>query len=188
VAITRTEGEVETLNPKGGSGDPAGTASEPLESARFRLIMGGGMTFGGDGNIYVADRWNHCIRKVDLQNKTVSIAVGPGRGYVDGPERKCGFHDSPGHIVWDPYRKRFYTNGVDDWGLRTWENGRMSTIAGGGRSNKALEGPARTVGTHWCGILAVDPRPPHDLYFWSNYADWRGRIGRLFKKPAGGAR
>jgi hypothetical protein len=177
------EGKVETLNPKGGTGAPTAN-QEPLESAHFRLIMGGGMTFGGDGNIYVADRWNHCIRKVDLQKKVVTVAVGPGRGYRDGPEKECGFHDSPGYVLYDRYRKRFYTNGVDDWGLRTWENGRMKTIAGGVRTNNALEGPARAAGTHWCGVLAVDPLPPHDIYFWSNSPNWRGRIGKLFRVSA----
>ena len=179
------EGEVTTLNPEGGTGAPAGGA-EPLRSAHFRLIMAGGMCFGGDGNIYVADRWNHCVRKVDLAADMVTLAIGPGRGYIDGPAREAGFHDSPGHIVYDPYRKRFYTNGVDDWGLRTWQGGRMMTIAGGGRTNTATEGTAREAGTHWCGILAVDPTPPHDLYFWSNHANWKGRIGRLFQ--TGGAR
>ncbi len=60
-------------------------------------------------------------------------------------------------------------------------SGWKPAVPGGGRGNKALEGPARLVGTHSCGIFAVDPRPPHDLYFWSNYPDWRGRIGRLFQ-------
>ncbi len=180
------QGKVETLNPRGGTGAPAGLR-EPLDSAHFRLIMGGGICFGGDGNLYVADRWNHSLRKVDLQNRVVTVAIGPGlatgpgHGYIDGPEKEASFHDSPGHIVWDPYRKRFYANGVDDWGLRTWENGSMKTIAGGGRTNTAVQSPARLAGMHWCGVLAVDPRPPHDIYIWSNHANWKGRIGRLFQ-------
>ncbi|GBD36156.1 hypothetical protein HRbin36_01277 [bacterium HR36] len=175
------QGTVETLNPKGGTGPPAQEEEEPLESAKFRLIMGGGMCFGGDGNIYVADRWNHCIRKVDLRRKTVSIAVGPGRGYVDGPEKRCGFHDSPSLIVYDPYRKRFYISGVDDWGLRTWEKGFMKTIAGGNNKNKGLEGPAKESLIQWGRVIAVDPRPPHDIYFRSGGPFWHGRIGRLFR-------
>jgi hypothetical protein len=178
------DGRVETLNPYGGTGPPAGTKEEPLRSARFRLIMGGGICLGGDGNIYVADRWNHCIRKVDLTKKSVSVVVGPGRGYVDGPAASAGFHDSPGYIVYDPYRDRFYTNGVDDWGLRTLEGGRMKTIAGGGRANSATRGPAREAGIHWGGVRGVDPRPPHDIYFWSGHSNWRGRTGRLYKPLA----
>lgn len=175
------EGKVETLNPAGGTGPPAEGKAEPLRSARFRLIMAGGICFGGDGCIYVADRWNHCVRRVDLNKQTVSVAIGPGRGYVDGPAGKAGFHDSPGHITYDPYRKRLYVTGVDDWGLRTFDGNAMKTIAGGNRRNSATGGPAREAGIHWGGVRGVDPAPPHDIYFWSGHRDWRGRTGRLFQ-------
>ncbi len=171
-------GKVETLNPQGGPGKPD---DGPLESAKFSLIMGGGMCFGPDGCIYVADRWNHCIRKVDLAAKQVVVVVGPGGGYRDGPEKNCGFHDSPGHIVYDPYRKRFNTNGVDDWGLRVWQNGEMRTIAGGNtRNEKCMEEPAKDSRMGWCGVYGVHPLPPHDIYFWSGHG-WTNRIGRLYR-------
>ena len=172
------DGRVETLNPQGGVGKPD---DSPLDSARFNLIMGGGMCFGPDGCIYVADRWNHCIRRVDIKAKQVTIVVGPGSGYRDGPEKSCGFHDSPGYIVYDPYRKRFNTNGVDDWGLRVWQNGEMRTIAGGNRkSDQYIEGPAKESRIGWCGVYAIHPLPPHEIYFWSGHG-WKNRIGRLFK-------
>ena len=176
----RPDGRVETLNPRGGSGPPADPDGEPLESARFRLIMGGGICFGGDGKIYVADRWNHCVRQVDLEGGLVRVVIGPGRGYVDGPAAKAGFHGGTTCIIYDPYRERFYTNGADDWGLRVWDGHSMKTIAGGRRANTAATGPAREAGIHWTGVRAIDPRPPHDIYFWSGHANWRGRIGRLY--------
>jgi hypothetical protein len=143
--------------------------------------MQAGICFDGDENIFVADRWNHCVRKIDLKRQVVTIAAGPGRGYVDGPANAAGFHDSPGHIAYDPYRRRVYVTGVDDWGLRTLEKGRMKTIAGGQRRNHATEGPSREAGIHWGGVRAVSPRPPHDIYFWSGDRQWRSRIGRLFR-------
>jgi hypothetical protein len=177
------EGRVETLNPLGGTGPPADPNGEPLRSARFRLIMRGMICFGDKGGIYVADRWNHCLRKVDLKKRIVTVAAGPGRGYIDGPAGKAGFHDSPGHVAFDPRRRRLYANGVDDWGLRTLERGLMKTIAGGARRNQATAGGAREAGIHWGGVRAVDPRPPHDIYFWSGGRHWQGRIGRLYQTP-----
>lgn len=174
-------GEVTTLNPLGGTGPPADAKGEPLRSARFRLIMGGGICFDDAEKIWVADRWNHCVRKVDLKKQLVTVAIGPGGGYVDGPADRAGFHDSPGHIAFDPFRKRICVTGVDDWGLRVFENGAMKTIAGGKRNNQATSGPAHDAGIHWGGVRAVDPQSPHDIYFWSGGNDWRGRIGRLYK-------
>jgi len=175
------EGQVQTLNPKGGSGNP-GPDGEPLQSAHFRLLMKSGIGFGVDGHLYVADRWNHCVREIDLQNKTVATVVGPGRGYIDGPSSQAGFHDSPGYIILDPYRNRFHVNGVDDWGLRVWDGNSIKTLAGGKRENRALEGPAVQLGFHWGGTHAIDPKKPHPVYFWSNQAEWRGRIGRLYRR------
>jgi hypothetical protein len=179
------EGRVETLNPLGGTGPPADPQGEPLRTARFRLIMRGMICFDDLENIYVADRWNHSIRKIDLKAQIVTVAAGPGRGYVDGPAKQAGFHDSPGHVAYDPHRKRLYANGVDDWGLRTLEAGQMKTIAGGSRRNQAIEGLAVEAGIHWAGVRAVDPHSPHDIYFWSGGRQWQGRIGRLYQVPRG---
>jgi len=174
------DGKVETLNPGGGSGKPGDGA---LEGARFNLIMGAGMCFGGDGNIYVADRWNFCFRKVDLKAKQVTTVIGPAKGNVDGPEREAGFHGGPTTIVYDPYRKRFHVAGADDVAVRVWEGGFVKTLAGRGRG---FEGPARGSKLVYPGTLAFDPRPPHVIYFRSNTGGWRDRIGRLYRK--GGAK
>lgn len=180
-------GQVRTLNPKGGTGNP-GPDGEPLESAHFRVLMQSGIGWGPDGSIFVADRWNHCVRRIDLKAGTVSTVIGPGKGYIDGPSAKAAFHDSPGYIIYDPYRARFHVNGVDDWGMRVWEKGEMRTLGGGKRSNQALSGKAPDIGFHWCGTFAVDPAEPHDIYFWSGAPIWRGRIGRLTQTRLDGAK
>jgi hypothetical protein len=180
-----SDGLVRTLNPEGGTGNP-GPDGEPLKFAHFRLLMKSGIGFGGDGCLYVADRWNHCVRRIDLTAETVTTVIGPGRGYVDGPSRQAGFHDSPGHIIYDPFRKRLHVNGVDDWGLRVWNGSVIKTLAGGNRQNRDLSGPAPEIGFHWGGTHAIDPSEPHAVYFWSNQDTWRGRVGRLYKKTDGG--
>jgi len=108
-------GSVETLNPRGGSGDPAGSGVEPLASARFRLIMGAGMCFR-------RGRRDLCRRPLE--------PLHPKGRSADQDGHHCG-RSGPGLRGWtrtqvriprfarpyrlDPYRKRFYTNGVDDW-------------------------------------------------------------------------
>jgi hypothetical protein len=172
------EGRVVTLNPDRTKGKPA---SGPLASARFSLIMGGGLAWDGKGCIYVADRWNFCVQKVSVKEKTTTIVAGPARGYRDGPAGKAGFHGGTTHIVYDPYRTRVYVTGADDWGLRALAEGVVRTIAGGNKRARGFEGPAKETQVHWCGVRAVDPRPPHDIYFHSNGGPWRGVLGRLFK-------
>jgi hypothetical protein len=175
------DGKVETLNPKGGRGKPG---DGPLESARFSLIMGGAICFGEGSKLLVADRWNFCVREVDLDAKTVKTVAGPSRGYKDGPADKAGFHGGTTHMTYDPYRKRIYATGADDWGLRAIFDGKIRTIAGGIKKSKGFEGPANQSRFHWCGVRAVDPRPPHDIYFSSGGGEWKGLLGRLYKKGA----
>jgi hypothetical protein len=67
---------------------------------------------------------------------------------------------------------------VDDNGLRVWEKGFVKTIAGG-RNNKGFEGPAKETNVVWCHVTAVDPLPPHDIYFNSGGNPWAGRTGKL---------
>ncbi len=173
------DGKVETLNPKGGTGKPGEQKEEPLDAARFSLIMGGKICFDAAGKIWVADRWNFAVRKVDLLKKTVSLEAGPGKGYRDGSARNCGFHGGTTHIAFDRYRNRIYVTGADDWGLRVLENDAVKTLYGGSRGSKALTGPARDASVHYTGVFFVDPAPPHEIYLYNG--KFRGRIGRLFK-------
>ncbi len=180
------DGKVQTLNPNGGTGKPG---DGDLAAARFSLIMGAAICFGEGGKLYVADRWNFCVRAVDLAAGKVSTVAGPNRGsgYVDGPARSAGFHGGTTHMVYDPYRKLLYPTGADDWGLRAFDGTSIKTMAGGGRRSKSagLEGPAKDASLHWTGVRAVDPRPPHDIYFSSGNA-WNGLIGRLYRAGAAG--
>ena len=80
-----------------------GYVNGPLKDARFKRAMGGGgcLTTNGKGNLYVADRWNQAIRKVDLRKKEVTTYAGvlPGKkwgGPHDGSAFEARFHPGGG--------------------------------------------------------------------------------------------
>lgn len=67
-------GAVTTLNPQGGTGYVNG----PLVKARFAHSQGArrGLALDGKGNLFVADKVNACIRKVDLARGEVTTIAG----------------------------------------------------------------------------------------------------------------
>jgi len=57
-------------------------------------------------------------------------------------------------------------------------------MAGGNPGDKAADGPARDTTVCWTHVTAVDPLPPHAIYFNSGNGAWRGRTGRLVQVAA----
>ncbi|MFN3963097.1 MAG: hypothetical protein ACK4NQ_08990, partial [Fimbriimonadaceae bacterium] len=82
-----------------------------------------GITLGGDNALYVADRQNLRLRRIDLNTRQVTTVAGTGvLGYADGtPGQVSGIRgvtsDGNGSIY-------FY----DLWRLRVYRNGRLYTI------------------------------------------------------------
>lgn len=75
------EGEVTTL---AGMPNTPGTADGKGQAARFNLVAGVAVDYAGD--IWVADRLNHTLRRVQPDGEVTTMAGVPGRsGYRDGP-------------------------------------------------------------------------------------------------------
>ncbi len=132
--------------------------------AKFNLIMGAGCCFDDKDNLYVADRWNFSVRKVDLKTGKVEDVIGEtGKSGAtkDGPAREARFHDSPGYVIFDPVRQCLYTNGVDESFVRRYKDGWVKTLAGGGQRRQWF-GPAKGVIIGHSRIVAVDKQG--DLY------------------------
>lgn len=107
-----------------GSADGAGTAA--------RFYYPEGLTLDGTGNLYVADHWNHAIRKVVLSTGQVSTVAGAlgQRGSVDGTGTAARF-DSP-HAVAADQAGNVYVADRNNHAVRkiTLATGQVTTLAG----------------------------------------------------------
>lgn len=107
----------------GGHQDGVGTA------AWFQRPTG--ITADGQGNIYIADEYNHRIRKIDTTGKVTTVAGTGVPGYKDGPGGQAQFNypfdvavDQQGNLYvadWKNYRIR-----------KIDTSGTVSTLAGSG--------------------------------------------------------
>ena len=171
------EGQVKTLNPKGGPGWKDG----PLAAARFSISPGGGCCIDEHDVLYLADRINRCIRRIDLAKGQVATVCGSPIqhkiGYTDGPAPLVAFHDSPGYILYDPVRACYYTNGVDEQCIRRLAGGWLKSLAGHGTK---LTGPAKELNIKWPAVCGIDLKG--DLYI--RDSAHRGMIRKLACAPA----
>ena len=140
-------GVVTTLN--AGTGRRDG----PLDQSQFSRIMGAGLglSFDNEGNLYVGDRWNMAIRKVDLKKKEVTTYAGqpiggkPGASYgIDGPALEARFHSGGGpcSLVYNRKYDFLVVISADEGGLRYVKDGWVKTF---GMQGKEYTGPLKNV-------------------------------------------
>jgi hypothetical protein len=114
------EGNATILAGSTESGDADGQGA----NARFNLPNG--IAVDNDGNVYVADWFNHKIRKI-TPNGTVSTLAGSTRGYKDGTGTNAQF-ESPMDLVADGEGNVYVSDGVRI--RKITSDGRVSTVAG----------------------------------------------------------
>ncbi len=148
------QGVVTTLNAGTGRNDG------PLAKAGFRRAMGGGQALAYDGGhcLYVADRWNQAVRKVDLQKNEVSTVAGalpgaPWGGPHDGKAFEARFH--PGGGPCQIYANQRYgfllVKAADEGGRIRWvADGWVKTFTP--TRGNATVGPLAQVTGSPCGV------------------------------------
>ncbi|MBP6334440.1 MAG: T9SS type A sorting domain-containing protein [Bacteroidia bacterium] len=108
-----------------------------------------GITIDSDGNLYVADSWNHRIRKIDAITNEVSTYAGGGAitgvgttgGYVDDGDTSARFY-TPCGITIDTTGVLYVADAFNHR-IRMIDNQRqVTTIAGSGTSGGFSDGPA----------------------------------------------
>eukprot|EP00397_Hematodinium_sp_SG-2012_P012183 GEMP01012346.1.p1 GENE.GEMP01012346.1~~GEMP01012346.1.p1 ORF type:complete len:592 (+),score=167.96 GEMP01012346.1:494-2269(+) len=87
-------GDVETV----AGGEQAGFANGPAHAANFRCPWG--ITVNPVGDVFVADRDNHRIRKIDVRTGEVSTVAGTGsQGWRDGEACEAQFNRPSGVAI-----------------------------------------------------------------------------------------
>lgn len=83
------------------------------------------------GNIYVADRNNHAIRKIDTQGNVSTVAGTGTAGYKDGPGETAQF-DQPIDVAVDENGVLYVADNNNHLIRKIATDGQVSTIAGNG--------------------------------------------------------
>jgi DNA-binding beta-propeller fold protein YncE len=118
-----------------GDGAPATVAS---------LNMPHEIQFDADGHLYIAERDNHVIRKVDAQTGVISTFAGtgtPGFSGDDGPAARAQLRQ-PHSIAVDPSRRRLLICDIGNHRVRQvdLQSGLIKTFAGTGERRPASDG------------------------------------------------
>ncbi|MEN9278209.1 MAG: NHL repeat-containing protein [Thermostichus sp. DG_1_5_bins_95] len=81
------------------AGQEAGYADGPAAAARFRFPSG--LALDPTGILWVADRDNHRLRRLNLRGQVSTLAGQDEPGWQDGPAERAQF-EQPSHVVWLP--------------------------------------------------------------------------------------
>jgi len=139
--VVLPSGEVSTFAGGGGPGIGEGGYADGLgEAARFNTPDG--IAADLEGNLYVADSNNHCIRKV-TPGGLVSTFVGNGTsGFVDATGTAARFND-PNGVAIDNRTGTLYVADSKNHRIRKVTPGRVVTTLAGSGVADFLDGPGK---------------------------------------------
>ncbi|NQT13888.1 MAG: hypothetical protein HQ582_14130 [Planctomycetes bacterium] len=147
------------------------------QDGRLATIAGdGSMAYGGDGgpaakatfngmhnvavtpsgDVFIADSWNHCIRKINAKSGVITTIAGtgqPGFGGDGGPAEKATFNYVM-CITLSPDSKRLHVADLKNLRIRAvdLQTGLVDTVAGNGEKGVPADGVIA------CQSPLVDPR------------------------------
>lgn len=129
------DGQISTF---AGTGVP-GYRNGPRETAQFNSP--GGLAFDVNGNMFVTDTYNHCVRKI-APDGTISTVAGNGTpGYVDGNAAKSRLN-KPDSLIVDALGNVYVTDSGNLMIRKISTTGMVTTVAGNGtRGSRNGEGP-----------------------------------------------
>lgn len=116
----------------------------PAKKATFNGMHNIAVTPQGD--IFISDAWNHCVRKIDGKTGFISTIAGNGQaGYSGdgGPAKKATFNYVM-CVSLNPANDKLYVADMRNRRIRVIDlkNGRVSTVAGNGKRGVPHDGAA----------------------------------------------
>jgi DNA-binding beta-propeller fold protein YncE len=155
---------------QGYSGD-GGPAAQALLNNPFDLA------FDAGGNLFFADTYNHCIRRVDARTHTITTIAGTGQsGFAgDGGEAIHALLNQPYGVVVDQAGTVYFADRLNGRVRRVEAPGVITTLAGDGSGKFSGDGgPAAEAGLAEPNGLALDAA--EERLFIADVADHRVRV------------
>lgn len=148
--VRKLEKASKTVSPFAGS-NRQGNQDAPGVFAFFHWPAG--LAFDSAGNLYVADRLNHKIRRINPEGKVTTVAGEGKEGHQDGPAAQALF-DHPYGLAFDD-AGHLYISDMGNHRIRKLDvkKGEVSTVAGDGKEGYR-EGPALAAQFSWPRGLA----------------------------------
>jgi DNA-binding beta-propeller fold protein YncE len=141
--VRRVDGRTGIITTCAGSGE-AGYAGDGGPAIRAQLNEPYGIAIDQAANIYIADRHNHCVRRVDSVSGLITTFAGndaAGFSGDGGPASRAGMVE-PNGLAFDPAYRRLFIADVADHRVRVVDlaSGTVSTFAGTGEAAHSGDG------------------------------------------------
>ena len=157
--IRRVDARTGIITTCAGSGE-AGYSGDGGPAIRAQLNEPYGIAVDRMANVYIADRHNHCVRRVDSGSGVITTVAGTGAagfGGDCGPASRAGMVE-PNGLALDPAQRRLFIADVADHRVRVVDltTGMISTFAGTGQAQRSGDGgPAAAAGVFGARAVKV---------------------------------
>ena len=157
--IRRVDARTNVIATVAGCGEP-GYSGDGGPATRARFNEPYGITVDKSGNVYVADRHNHCVRRIDASSGIVTTFAGNGSSGFSGDDgpAACGGMVEPNGLALDPLQTRLFITDVADHRVRIVDlgAGTIWTFAGTGEAEHSGDGgPATRAGIYGARAVKV---------------------------------
>jgi DNA-binding beta-propeller fold protein YncE len=157
--IRRVDARTGIITTCAGTGE-AGYSGDGGPATHARLNEPYGIAIDRAANLYIADRHNHCVRRVDGASGVITTLAGNGSAEFSGdggPASRAGLVE-PNGLALDPAHARLFIADVADHRVRVVDlaTGMISTFAGTGEARHSGDGrPATAAGVFGARAVKV---------------------------------